>query len=109
MAQLSINPANIIENRASTLIRQGYRRISSRYCHLARIDRPDWKEVLAMHMGWRPEQIEPMINSQHGAFQDFYRRVLTKDTITVSRLISVRVPTSGYDSIGYIILERDGK
>lgn len=109
MAKLQHNPADLIEGRAKTLMRQGYRCTSNRHNMLSRIDRPDWKEVLAKDMHWTLEQTNAMIDSRPGAWQDQYRRVYSKDHITVSQAVYRKCVSSGFDPIGYIILERDSK
>lgn len=102
---------------AKALTEVGYRRVSNKYCMLARIDRPDWLDVLAAHCGraradfYIMEQPDSsklgtapyaMSDEVGSSWKDFYRRVLSKDVITVSPEVSKLVPPSGWDSVEYI-------
>ncbi len=89
--------------KALELVNQGYSRVSRNYCHLSRIDRPDWRNHMAQDHApwdWRGEGLS-WTNSIADA-QDFYRRCLSKDVITVEEAISKMVPTSCWDSCGFI-------
>lgn len=61
----------------AVLVRSGYRSTSNKFRHASRIDRPDWKEVMAAGhpggMGW-------VAGLGVGA-ADQYRRCYTKDTL----------------------------
>jgi hypothetical protein len=74
------------------IIKSGYCPISNKYRILARLDRPDWKEYMAEKRvrGWpgnadkNHEQAMKWVNGLgHGA-ADFYRRMYSRDKLTVS-------------------------
>lgn len=68
---------------ARGLMAEGYRRVSRKSCHLARIDRPDWKERL--------EEMNAFIGA------DQWRRVHSKDLLTVPSEVSELIgPDSNY-------------
>jgi len=77
------------------LIARGYRRTSNKHRMLSRIDRPDWWEVLTEHL----HRIPPGPRSQ---WPDFYRRVLSNDTVIALAYVARQVPTSGHDPVEYV-------
>jgi len=86
------------------LINQGYRRTSNRHCLVSRVDRPDWRDVMAQdHAPWDwTGQGRSWVNNLGAGASDFYRRCLSKDTIKVDPEVSRLMPTSGWDTCGYI-------
>lgn len=74
----------------STLIEMGYKRVSNAYGEISRIDREDWIEVLARAM---PGSCKadflvvsgPNTGKPSERWADHYRRVHSKDTLTVSK------------------------
>ncbi len=99
------------EYNVQELISQGYRRVSNRFCLISRIDRQDWKEYMAStHAPWDPEgdgmAWVNCLGNQPGSAEDWYRRCLSKDVITVSKGISSQIPSSGHDSIEYVKLNK---
>lgn len=80
----------------------GYRRTSNRFCMLSRIDRADWLQVLAQQMGRAIADFYTPDGNLSVQWADYYRRSMTKDTITVSEEISRLVPGSSGDECGYI-------
>jgi hypothetical protein len=84
------------------LIARGYRRTSRRHCLVSRIDRQDWKDVLSQHLNSERAELDKRIRGFPGMWEDFYRRVLSKDTLTVSPDILLKVPTSDRDPAGYV-------
>lgn len=85
------------------LVARGYRRTSRRHGMVSRVDRPDWKEVLAKHLIRSVPEMEKMVRRSPGDWEDYYRRVLSKDTITLnppSRALSI--PSSDHDPVGYV-------
>lgn len=72
----------------------GYCRVSRRYGVLTRIDREDWLDVCLMHL-CHDEEI-PDFN-----YEDFYRRVLSKDRIDVSKYVSEMIPNSSSMKTGF--------
>ena len=74
---------------ATTLMKEGYRRISNAYCHVARIDRDDWVTVLAKERFLTIADFHNVdgtgIPDHH---RDYYVRVHSKDVLTVHPEIS---------------------
>ena len=70
------------------LEKKGYRIISRKYRHAARIDSKDWREF--MTKGNMPES------------EDLFRRVYSKDVIIVSRGIAKKMKGSVNGDIGYV-------
>jgi len=101
---------------AAELTRLGYRRVSNAYQHVSRIDREDWILKLAAHLDRAPADL--FIVHEHregpgvhyrvgkrvsGGWCDYYRRCLSKDTLTISDLATFRaIPGSGHDDCGYV-------
>jgi hypothetical protein len=91
------------------LIAKGYRRISNAYCLVARIDRPDWLKILAMHLHrsvaeFYIEGTEEISNR----WPNYYRRVLSEDVLTLGTKGSKAaqgIPSSDYDPVGYIAIQ----
>lgn len=79
------------------LIADGYRRISNSYRHIARIDRPDWKDVLAKSMNTTADKL-----STETSWEDHYRRVHSKDVLEVPQHVYKRIPGSSGDRCGYV-------
>lgn len=112
----------LAETTAKALADVGYRRVSHKYNMIARIDRPDWLEVLAAHCGRARADFYIMGNPNRnipGAapyavsdkignnWKDFYRRVLSKDVMTVTSEVSKLIPGSDYDPVEYIEIVRE--
>ena len=90
-------------NDPKRLTAMGYRRTSNKCGMLSRIDRPDWIQVLAVHLRRAPADFYvPGEDKPTGSWCDFYRRVLSKDTIEIDPNLARQVPTSGHDPIGYV-------
>lgn len=101
-------PAATDEHKAEAarLKALGYRRTSNRYRMLSRIDRPDWLLALAEHLRRSPASLYiPDKSHPDGMWCDYYRRVLSKDTIEVSPEVCHLVGSSDHDTIGYVIPE----
>ena len=70
------------------LLARGYSVVSRRYQAVARIDRPDWRDVMAQdYAPWNLVEGVVWVASlgDRGA-ADHYRRVYSKDTLTVERI-----------------------
>jgi hypothetical protein len=91
-----LNPTNTNEE----LIAAGYRRTSNRHRLISRIDREDWIAVLARHANRTRASVEETLDN--GGWQDFYRRVLSQDTIELDNARVRGIPTSGGDPVGYV-------
>jgi hypothetical protein len=90
------------------LIAMGYRIISRRHRMAARVDRPDWKQFMAQQIApWDP-QGEGMAWVEHlgNDAADQYRRVYSRDQITVSATAMHQIPSSCHDPIGYVVEEK---
>lgn len=93
--------------------RRGYRRVSRRHCHIARIDRDDWALVLAAHLRKSVAELCLVVEARTPAgyavtnelshvWADYYRRVLTSDVVTVPEEVMFLVPTSDHDPVGFV-------
>lgn len=88
---------------AETLALQGYRRTSSKYGMLSRVDREDWQEFMAKtHAPWDINEGRAWVYGLGTRAADQYRRCYSRDKITVSTSISKFVPSSSHDTIGYV-------
>lgn len=85
---------------------KGYRRTSNRHGLISRIDRPDWLDALNRHLMRSAQQgnliLENSEEYNSGSWQDFYRRVLSKDTLEIGKSQAQNIGTSSWDNIGYI-------
>ena len=79
---------------ADELMREGYRRTSHAYCHVARIDREDWLTVLAKERHLTVADFYYVdgsgIPDHH---RDYYVRVHSKDVLTVHPEIVRLIPS----------------
>lgn len=73
---------------AKQLKKSGYRIVSRKYGIAARVDRQDWEQFCK--------------DNGHPVNADWYRRCLSKDTITVGSGIARSLPTSCHDNTGYV-------
>lgn len=88
---------------ARELTARGYRRVSNQHRIISRIDRPDWLEHLAEEYNRPPEDfLQPGKTHGCATWADFYRRVLSKDFITVDEATFKKIPGSGFDPVGFI-------
>lgn len=89
-------PAQYTINDMPALVALGYRRTSRKHGMISRIDRPDWKEVLA-----REGMLFGLGREGNGA--DHYRACYSSDKITLKPpSLALEVPTSGHDPIGFV-------
>lgn len=85
------------------LTARGYRRTSRSYGMVSRIDRSDWIDVLAERLLRTCDEMRKMIHEQPGQWEDFYRRVISKDTVTLDPpRRALKVPPSRSDPAGYV-------
>jgi len=89
------------------LIKKGYRRVSNKFGHVARIDRPDWREHMAeRNAPWDPKgqgmEWVRLLEKTPGSAEDHYRRCYSKDVLVLSPGQAKRVPPSAHDPAGYI-------
>lgn len=92
---------------AEELTRLGYRRISNAYRLVARIDRPDWVEVLATAMRRAPADFIVRDGSGmiSGQWCDHFRRCYSRDIHTVPQAEFKKIPHSGFDPVSYVGLK----
>lgn len=70
---------------ATELMEKGYRRTSNAYCHVSRIDRDDWVEVLARERRCSVAHFYNVDGSGiSDSHRDHYVRCFSKDTHTVA-------------------------
>jgi hypothetical protein len=89
------------------LIARGYRCVSRKYGIVSRIDRPDWIDVVIANTHRTVCSITADIKS--GRWQDFYRRVYSKDTLKLGAYRGRQFPNSGFDPVGYVELKAEGE
>jgi hypothetical protein len=89
------------------LIAKGYRLVSRKYRLVARIDRPDWAQVLVDTLApWMKKSTEENYAraikemEENIGMRDWYRRCMSKDTIKVSDIRGF--PNSSHDPVGYV-------
>ena len=88
--------------RNEKLVELGYRVVSRKHKHVSRIDRPDWKDLVANYFcAWDiNEGYEHMENFSECGNEDTYRRMLSKDVLTVDSIEGI--PNSNGAETGYI-------
>lgn len=87
---------------AAELVRLGYRRTSNAYRLVSRVDRADWADVLAKALHRAPADFYLPDGKPSGSWTDYYRRVHSNDTRTVSAEVLKDIPTSSHDPVAYI-------
>ena len=90
--------------KAIELVRQGYRRTSNKHRLASRIDRPDWRDVMAKHHSprdWEEVGLTWVNCMTPGDAADYYRRCLSKDTVKMDEEVSRMMPVSNWDNCGY--------
>lgn len=92
---MTVTRREAIKHLAKRYEAQGYRCVSRAYGTLARVDREDWLVVLQKHFR------DPDF---YHADADYYRRVLSEDTITIGKSIARYVASSSHDTTGYVPL-----
>lgn len=90
------------EAQAAMLAAYGYRRVSNRYHHIARIDRPEWLQIMAKKMNRAVADFLKPDGTVSGSWADYYRRVYSMDCVVVGNYdIYSRIPGSDHDPVGY--------
>jgi len=70
------------EKYAQKLIASGYRATSNRYKMVARLDRPDWREHMAIrHSPWSLEEGMKWVNCLGHSATEHYLRVYSRDRL----------------------------
>lgn len=79
---------------AGELMQKGYRKTSNAYCHVSRIDREDWLQVLAKEMHCAVADFYSRDGfGVRDNWRDHYVRCYSKDTLTVHPLILKKMKT----------------
>ena len=85
------------------MIRRGYRRTSSKYGIVSRIDREDWVMVLAKALRRAPADFYVPGGSTPAAnWCDHYRRVYSKDKIELGHYGARNFPSSCHNGVGFV-------
>lgn len=100
-----MNDQRLVGMTDQQLIAMGYRRTSSKYGMVSRIDRPDWMQVLAAHLNRSTGSFMLPNGDVDPMWCDFYRRVLSKDNLKLGPERGRRFPTSHGSSCGYVSLK----
>jgi hypothetical protein len=89
------------------LILQGYCRVSNRYGIISRIDRPDWKDSMAInHAPWSKEQGMKWVESMSLVdAEDYYRRCISIDTKELGHSMGMKFPQSAETKTGFVEIE----
>lgn len=88
---------------AEELAARGYRRTSNKHGIVSRIDRPDWVQVLADDLGRSPAELYAKgAKEPESRWKDYYRRILSKDRVTLGADAARFVPGSNWDDCGYV-------
>lgn len=84
----------------------GYRKVSNKFGVLSRIDRPDWVQVLAEHLHRSPAELYVPGRPEHPSAHwcDYYRRVLSTDTVMIDPAFARYIPNSNNDPVGFVPL-----
>lgn len=91
------------KEEANKLIAKGYRRTSRKYGLIARIDRPDWKEYMAIkHSPWSLEEGLVWVRCLGKAAPDHYRRCYSTSKMEVGQSSGLKIPCSNWDETEYI-------
>lgn len=91
-----------VEAAAKALAARGYALISRKYNILSRIDRATWVEVFTKDLGHDKKWMQSVTISE---LADHYRRVYSKDQISVPAAVAALMPKSadgGSDLIRFI-------
>lgn len=90
------------------IINAGYRVVSRKHRLVARVDRKDWREYMAQkHSPWSLEQGRNWVQCLGDSAPDFYRRVHSKDQLTVSAEMLKKIPNSSWDIVEYVDQSKD--
>lgn len=80
---------------AMKLAAQGYAITSRAFCMATRIERPDWRENMAIrHAPWSLSEGLKWVSLLGGRAGDHYRRVYSKDKVTVHEDVRKYMPRS---------------
>lgn len=87
---------------AKSLMEKGYRRISNKYCLISRVDREDWKELVAKRFcPWDQKQGMELVERRKPC-GGFYRSVISEDKLTVAPEIMALIDASTHDPVEFI-------
>lgn len=99
----------VTEDVVKLLTDLGFRRVSNRFGIISRINRPDWKEHMAIkHAPWNHEQGHSWVNSllKSNLAQDHYRRCCEDGTLwlELGKHRSSGFKPSGWDPVEFVEL-----
>lgn len=92
----------IVNMNAQELTKRGYRRISTHHGIVSRVDRPDWVEALARNLNRSTAALYEQGEFPTAKWADYYRRALTRDTLTLPLEVAEQVPISRGDDCAYV-------
>ena len=78
----------------------GYKIVSRKFRHAARIDSPDWIEQTCRHFEITLLQFSN--DNRNICYNDHYRRCFSRDTIIVPSEWIMIIGNSGFDFTGYV-------
>lgn len=81
----------------------GYRRISNRHRIIARIDEPQWVQIMAEELRRAPADFYvPGDKLPAANWDDYYRRVISRDRVSdIPESVFRQIPLSGDDQCGF--------
>ena len=86
----------------SRLVAMGYCVTSRKFCHVTRIDRPDWRERMAKDRSpWDLREGLEWVTRLGSGAEDHYRRVYSRDTVVVDATLLRNFPRSDWTVTGY--------
>jgi len=91
------------KEEAKALMKKGYRVTSRKHRQVTRVDRPDWRDYMAVrHAPWDIEDGLEWVECLGRGAADQYRRVYSKDTLVVSKAALSHIGSSNHDPVGYV-------
>lgn len=91
------------KKKAKELMDKGYRKVSVKHCVLSRIDKTNWREIMAEEYApWSKEEGEHWVRIMGKAAADHYRRVYSNDKISITLEVARWVLTSSHDTTEYL-------
>lgn len=88
-------------DKLKQMIDQGYCCVSRKYGIVARVDNPNWQDILLRkYPNWRTAKIT------EGQMADYYRRIFSKDDVELGRYWGGQFPSSSNNETGYIEVKK---
>lgn len=111
MTDTKFDLSPMVKDAIASMVLMGYARTSRKHGMVSRIDRPDWLQYMATkHSPWSPHDDGLGWISLLGerAAGDQYRRVYSKDTITLGSFVGLLFPASGEAPYNYYLPPLEG-